>query len=84
MYTHEVHMGKVHSRSYECGLWDTEFGNVDALELHHNTCDKERNVSDIKNHAQSIHDGSTIIDHSKINRKNKEEVTETMYRDKEL
>ena len=93
MYTHEVHMGKAHSSSYECGLCDTELGNLGALELHLNTCEiykcrychsKERNVSEIKKHAQTIHDGSTIIDHLKISRNNKEEVSETMYWDKEL
>ena len=93
MYTHEVHMGKAHSRNYECGICDIELGNLGALELHLVTCEtykyrychhKERNVSDIKNHALSIHDGSTIIDHIKISRNNKEEVSETMYCDKEL
>ena len=90
MYTHEVHMGKVHSSNYNCGLCDIEFGNLGYTEIHLNACEiykrshKERNVSDIKRHAISIHDGSTIIDHLKISRNNKDEVSETMYWDKEL
>ena len=93
MYSHEVHMGKVHSINYDCGLCDIEFGNLEDLEIHLNTCEiykcrdcshKETNVSDIKKHVKSKHEGSTNIDHLKISRNDKNEVSETMHWDKEL
>ena len=87
MHTHEVHMGKCHSSNHDCGLCDRELGNLGDLEVHINTCEiykcrtcghKEKTVSDIKKHANLLHDGCHI-DHLKLSRNNKEEVSEKTY-----
>ena len=93
MFTHEVHMGKAHSQNFDCGLCDKEFDNLENLEIHLNTCEiyrcrhcinKEKTVSDIKKHTEEVHGGSTIIDHIKMSRENRDEVSETMYFDSQL
>ena len=42
MFTHEVHKGKAHSQSVDCGLCDKEFENLENLEIHLNTCETYR------------------------------------------
>ena len=93
MSSHEVHMGKAHSDIIDCGLCDLEFEKVEDLEIHITTCEiyqcrycskKEKTVSNIKKHTQSFHSDGAIIDHLKISRRNKEQVSEKMYWDIEL
>jgi hypothetical protein len=93
MFTHEVHMGKVHTKNYECGLCDVGLKNLENLEIHQSTCEmyrcrscgkKEKTISDIKKHTQLFHGPSSIIDHLKLCRNDQQEVNEQMYWDFEL
>ena len=86
--TMEVHAGKAHTDKLECGLCENNFENMENLNLHLQTCEiyrcrrcvkKENNISDIKLHVEKKHNdirsGATIIDHLKISRIAKDEVT---------
>ena len=37
--TMEVHLGKLHSEKFRCGLYDLEAGSLENLEIHFNTCE---------------------------------------------
>ena len=93
MFANEVHMGKVHASILNCGLCDVEFDKLEDLETHLSTCElymcrnctrKETTVSDIKKHVKSLHLAGAIIDHAKICRNDKEQISEKMYWDYEL
>ena len=86
--TMEVHMGKCHTDNFECGLCEKNFGNIESLETHLNTCEiyrcsrcflKETRISNIKAHAERKHPGlqATLIFHLKMNRNNRNEVSST-------
>ena len=86
--TMEVHLGKFHTDSFECGLCERSFGNIEILETHLNTCEiyrcrkcyhKETNISNIKAHAEKKHPGlqATLIFHLKMKRNDKNEVSST-------
>ena len=86
--TMEIHLGKSHTDTFECGLCEKDLGNLENLSIHIQTCEiyrcrrcyqKETKISDIKNHAVKKHYGNAntgiLIDHIKINRNDSEEVT---------
>ena len=70
--TMEVHIGKKHTDTFECGLCKFAAGNVDNLELHLATCEiyecheceiKEKSLSSIKNYVEKRHsEGYNWID----------------------
>ena len=52
-----VHIGKIHTNDFKCGLCEKVLGNREALEIHLNLCEvyqctkcqrKETNIGDIK------------------------------------
>ena len=86
--TMDVHIGKSHTDNFECGLCEKEFGNIEMLTVHLQTCEiyrcrrcfkKETSISDIKAHAVKKHNGNgvaaTLVDHIKIDRNDSDEVT---------
>ena len=84
--TMEVHIGKTHTDTFECGLCEQDVGNVENLETHLHTCEiyrcrrcytKETKISEIKAHVFRKHKGiqDTLIDHLKISRTDESEVT---------
>ena len=79
-------MGKCHTDNFECGLCENNFGSIETLETHLNTCEiyrcrrcfqKENSISKIKSHAERKHPGlqATLIFHLKINRNDRNEVS---------
>ena len=53
----DVHIGKSHTDNFECGLCEKEFGNLEMLTVHLQTCEiyrcrrcykKETSISEIK------------------------------------
>ena len=85
--TMDVHNGKSHTDNFECGLCEKDFGNLEELTLHLNTCEiyrcrrcfkKEISISDIKAHAVRNHNGNgpgaTLVDHIKMSRNDSDEV----------
>ena len=87
--TMEVHVGKVHSEMFECGLCDSVFNDLDGLELHLCTCEvykcqccaKFKTLAQIKAHIEEKHEAESMIrmQHQKLNRNNQEEVSSQSY-----
>ena len=59
----EVHLKKIHSDKFECGLCDLEAGSLENLEIHLNTCEvyqcthcrqRFKTVMDIKKHFVEV------------------------------
>jgi hypothetical protein len=84
--TLDIHIGKSHDDEYNCGLFDLKLKNIEELETHLNTCKvyrcsvcdtKEKEISAINQHMENKHadQNSTLIDHLKISRNDKNEVT---------
>ena len=82
--TMEVHLGKMHSENFECGLCDNVVKDFESLELHLFTCEmfkccgeKFKCFSDLKSHIKNDHKEDTFIQvqHAKLKRENKEEVS---------
>ena len=84
--TMEVHLGRSHTDLFECGLCEIDFKSSDNLETHLKTCEifrcrrcyrKEKTITNIKAHAEKKHPGlqATLVDHMKISRNDKDEVT---------
>ena len=84
--TMEVHLGKMHSENFECGLCDTVAKDLESLELHLFTCEtfkceccgeKFKILSNLKSHIENDHQAETFIrvQHAKLRRENKEEVS---------
>ena len=53
MYTHSytedskiVHLGKCHSENLECGMCEAGFDELNKLEMHLNTC--EKNITNLQ------------------------------------
>ena len=78
--TMNVHLGKQHSENYECGLCDSEYKNLEDLELHLFTCERYecyqtkchfnvQTIREIKDHIREKHEAGSFI-HLKMNRKN--------------
>ena len=76
--TMNVHLGKHHSETYECGLCECENKNLEDLELHLFTCERyechqkecnfnSQTISEIKNHIREKHEEGSFI-HLKMNR----------------
>ena len=93
--TLQVHLGKTHTETLECGLCETEFENLDNLELHIKTCEvyqcrhcqkRELSISTIKDHIkihiQSL--GHGMLDHLKMSRYTPNLVTEKFYWDYQI
>ena len=85
----EVHIGKVHSENFECGMCEFIAESLDTLEMHLFTCEtykcylcnsRERNLKDIKDHIEKEHEqvGSSI-QRMKMDRTNYNEVTLKSY-----
>jgi hypothetical protein len=62
--TMEVHIGKGHSETFECGMCDLALQNLESLETHLKTCemcecskccDKFKTLLDIKKHIREDH-----------------------------
>ena len=58
----EVHLGKLHSEKYDCGLCDFEAMSLENLELHLvsfevyqcNNCEKKfKSIRDVKDHNEN-------------------------------
>ena len=88
--TMEVHVGKMHSENFECGLCDNKFKDIEALNMHMATCEiyecngcyfRVKTLADIKKHFQNKHedDEDVKITHGKVNRKCGEEIDDTEY-----
>ena len=85
--TMELHSGRAHTDTFECGICENTFGNSENLEAHIRTCEvyrckrchlKETNLSNMKAHIQKKHNKEkipTIIQHLKISRNSDNEVT---------
>ena len=84
--TMDVHAGKNHTDTFECGLCENVFENSEIMNTHIITCEvyrckrcyiKQIKLSDIKAHAEKKHKGeqSLLIQHLKISRVNEDEVT---------
>ena len=86
----EVHAGKTHADSFECGLCSYNSETIENLELHLITCEvyicgkcdlREKNLSELKKHAKKEHfvnDFFTIY-HRKMDRTNQGEVCNNGY-----
>ena len=81
--TMEVHVGKFHSETLECGMCSWEAKDIESLNLHIATCEiytcedcnyRTKHLHDIKEHLNNKHDKQTYheIIHAKINRKDPE------------
>ena len=92
----EVHIGRAHSESFECGLCEFVAGDLEKLETHLFTCEiyechgceiRYKTLSEVKHHVCEEHQkGQQFIQiiHAKPNRKNKEEIDCTKYFNHEL
>ena len=81
-----VHIGKIHTNDFKCGLCEKVLGNREALEIHLNLCEvyqctkcqrKETNIGDIKQHIINQHNSQRylMVDNFKLSRENWEDVT---------
>ena len=90
--TMEVHIGKKHSRTYDCGLCELETNSIPNLEIHLKTCEayqcgyytgcdkRFKTLSELKKHFLDKHKrehGEFI--HMKIDRNYSEEVSEKVH-----
>ena len=93
--TMELHVGKNHSESVECGLCDYKADNLNTLKIHHATCEiyecdncyfRVTTLSEMKKHLQKKHkeEDDVKVIHGKINRKDEDEVDEVEYMQSEL
>ena len=93
--TLEVHLGKTHRETFECGLCEIGFDNLENLEIHLKTCEIYKcrhcqirllSISSIKEHIKSEHGdlGYGMLDHIKMNRNNPNLVTSKFYRDYQI
>ena len=86
--TMEVHLGKFHADNFECGLCEQDFGNLENLTVHLQTCEiyrckrcykRETAIFNVKAHAVKKHYGNAntgiLIEHIKISRNDIDEVT---------
>ena len=84
-YTMDVHEGKCRKEDFECGLCESNFENVENLELHLVTCEvyqcgdnecklRAKTIKEIKNHLQEIHGYPMEVMHLKIDRNNPSEI----------
>ena len=91
----KVHLGKLHSEKYECGLCDFEAGNLENLELHLfscevyqcNNCEKKfKGMRDVKDHIEEMkyQGGYNFINHLKMDRNSPHEVSEKSYRSDQI
>ena len=89
--TMEVHLGKVHSDKYECGLCDFEAMTLENLELHLFSCEvykcnycekKFKCIKDVKDHIEEMKysGGYEFIIHLKMDRNSPNEVSDKSYR----
>ena len=87
-YSMEVHNGKCHTDNFECGMCEFVAGNEEKLELHLFTCEiyhcfvcniKGTNISEMKRHIESEHDGNQKLRHVKLSTNNANEVTFKSY-----
>ena len=87
--TMNVHLGKHHLDTFECGLCDSDYPNLDDLELHLFTCEmyecyetncefKVKTLSEIKHHIRGRHEAGTFL-HLKMNRINTNKVESKGY-----
>ena len=98
--TIEVHVGWCRQKDFECGLCGIVFSDKEDLEIHLRTCEmyecdsytcwvRGKNLSDMKKHIEEKHESSTLgllplLNHLKIDRKDKFNVTSTSYSLKDL
>ena len=86
----EVHVGCCREKDFECGLCGGGFSEKEDLEIHLRTCEmyerdsisclqRSKNPSEMKKHIDENHDTYTQLNHLKIDRKNKFEVTSTSH-----
>ena len=85
----EVHVGKYHSESYDCGLCSSEVGSLENLETHLRTCEiyqcddceiRMKSISEIKEHVTEIHKRESLwINHLKMDRNNFSEISDKSY-----
>ena len=93
-WTLQIHNGKAHSESIECGLCDFVAKDLDVLNLHLKTCEiyecnqcehVSKKISSIKNHVKGNTDcNSSTVHHVKIDRHNDEEADSNEYKQDEL
>ena len=93
-WTLQIHNGKSHNESIECGLCDFVAKDLDMLNLHLKTCEiyecnqcehVSKKISSIKNHVKGNNDCiSSSVHHVKIDRHNDEEADSKEYRQDEL
>ena len=87
--TMEVHNGRCHSETFECGLCDFKANTLENLEIHLSTCEiydcagchfRVKTISEMKEHVNDEHENRNVkILHGKQDRKNCEEISSTEY-----
>ena len=92
----EVHIGKAHCESFECGLCDFVAGDNEKLDTHLFTCEiyeckvceiRYNTLAELKHHVCNEHQKGQqfiLIIHAKQNRKNTEEIDCTKHFNYEL
>jgi hypothetical protein len=90
--TMEVHLGKSHSESFECGLCNLEAKDLETLETHLFTCElyicyscdkRFNNLGDIKKHIEVTHKKASLF-HVKIDRNDPNDISDILYSSDEV
>ena len=88
--TIEVHVGWCRTKDFECGLCGIGFSEKEDLEIHLSTCEmyecdsfscylRGKNLSEMKKHIEEKHETSSFLNHLKIDRNEKFNVTSKSY-----
>ena len=93
-WTLQIHNGKAHSQSIDCGLCDFPAKDLETLNLHLKTCEiyecdncehVAKNISSIKKHIHTSKECNTsTVHHVKIDRNDDEEANEKEYEQADL
>ena len=91
----EVHVGRNHCETFDCGLCDFVAKDIETLDLNLFTCEfyecyacnkRFKTLTNLKTHFQEEHGVKShfTVTHAKLNRKNSEVVDEKDYNNEEL
>ena len=90
----DVHIGKLHGETVECGLCNYKAKDLESLNLHISTCEtyiceeccyRTTKLQDIKEHLNMKHDNDWFqITHAKVNRKDPNIIDEKRHEKKKL
>ena len=94
-WTMQLHHGKCHSKSIECGLCQFEAKDLERLNLHLKTCETyecekcehvTKNITEMKKHVKENYSecGSSTIFHIKIDRNDENEANFKEYKQSEI